>query len=76
MKNDFREGMNALTDHQAKQLIEHSLANLLPRASELTYSKFCSDCPHRREGCFPCRSAQTMLRVYLNVLVRGQAIFN
>jgi len=68
--------MRALTRDQADQVVDQSLANFLPQATELTHSDFCSECQNRCGGGFPCRTAQVMIRVYLSALVAKQARLN
>jgi len=68
--------MKALTKDQADQIADQSLPDFTPWAMELTRSDYCSDCPKRRLGCFPCRSARMMIRVYLIKLVARQARLN
>lgn len=69
-------GMKALTNTQADQIADQSLADFTPQATELTRSEYCSDCPKRRQDCFPCRSARMMIRAYLTALVARQARLN
>ena len=68
--------MRALTRDQADQVVDESLANFLPRATELTRSDFCSECQNRHEGCFPCLTARMLTKRYLIELVARQARLN
>ena len=65
-----------LTEEQADQIVEQTRADFRPGATALTYDYFCSNCPRKREGCFPCRTAQTMIPIYLSVLMQVLARFN
>lgn len=69
-------GMKALTNTQANQIADQSLADFTPQATELTRSDYCSDCPKRCLDCFPCRTARKMIRIYLTELVARQARLN
>jgi len=58
------------------QIVQASLGFSLPKAIELTRFEFCSDCPRKHDRCFPCRTARTMIRVYLAALVQKKAALN
>jgi len=68
--------MRVLTQGQVDEIVDKSLGDFLPRATELTYTKFCSDCPRYGQDCFPCQTARTMIRAYLAALVAVQARLN
>ena len=68
--------MKPLTRDQADQVVDQSLADFVPRATELTHSELCSRCDRRHEGCFPCQNAQMMIKGYLSILVARQARLN
>ncbi|MBA7605062.1 hypothetical protein ES703_12191 [subsurface metagenome] len=60
----------------ADQIAEASLGRFLNEATRLTWQQFCWDCPKKHDHCFPCRSARTMIRVYLAALVQVKAVLN
>lgn len=68
--------MKVLTHEQANLIVDQSLGNLLPKATQLVWENFCSDCPRLRDKCFPCTTARTMIRTYLTNLVAEQARLN
>jgi len=59
--------------NKVEQVIQTSLADFLPKATALTWQEFCGDCPKRQDGCFPCRTAQTMIPIYLSALIAKAA---
>lgn len=65
-----------LTEEQLDLVVDQSLGNFLCKASQLVREEFCSDCPWVRDGCFPCRTAQTMIIAYQTVLITRQARLN
>lgn len=65
-----------LTEKQAHQIVDQSLADFLPEATRLTRYEFCSDCPWKREDCFPCLNAKLMIRRYLAALMQVKARLN
>lgn len=68
--------MKVLTQWQVDEIVDKSLGDFLPRATQMTWEEFCEDCPRRWEHCFPCQTARTMIRVYLAALVAVQARLN
>lgn len=68
--------MKVLTHEQAGRIVDQSLGILLPKATQLVWENFCSDCPRLRDKCFPCTTARTMIRTYLTNLVAEQARLN
>ena len=75
-KGVFGRQMKALTEQRADEIIELSLADLTPRAEKLAEGHFCSDCPRKGEGCFPCKNAKVMIRMYLSAFVAAQSRWN
>lgn len=75
----FEEGwqeVKELTDKQANRVVGLSLMGTSSYAVELVNSEFCSDCPWRRESCFPCSTAKLMVKVYLDGMVEIKARLN
>jgi len=68
--------MEVLTEEQANNIVDQSLADFLPEATRLTRYEFCSDCPRYGQDCFPCLNATLMIRVYLAALVKIKAMSN
>lgn len=64
------------TEKQIDQIVDQSLRNFLSKATQLVREEFCSDCPWKQDGCFPCRTAQTMVVAYRTVLIARQARLN
>jgi hypothetical protein len=64
-----------MTD-KAERIVQTSLTHFFPRATVLTWREFCSDCPKGNIDCFPCRTAQTMIKLYLSALVEEIAKHN
>jgi len=61
-----------LTEKEARKITEISLEpRLRPKAEELVRENFCNDCEGREPGwtCFPCKSARTMIKVFLIAIV-------
>lgn len=68
-------------DKHIEQVVETSAAQFLPRAVELVWQEFCSDCERRHEceeanSCVGCRTAQTMVKVQLILLIATIAKMN
>jgi hypothetical protein len=68
--------MDELTNEQAESILYESLADLLPNATQKTYEEFCGDCPKRKPNCFPCKTAQTIIKWNLSLLVAAKAKLN
>jgi len=65
-----------LTEKEARKITEISLEpRLRPKAEELVKQNFCNDCDKREPGwtCFPCKSARTMIKVFLTAVVHEEA---
>lgn len=68
--------MKVLTNEQANNIVDRSLADFLPEATRLPRYEFCCDCPMPQEGCFPCLNAKLLIRSYLAALVEVKARLN
>jgi len=64
------------TEEQVYQIVDQSLGNFRCRAAQLVREEFCSDYPWIQNDCFPCGTAQTMIRAYQIVLVTRQVRLN
>lgn len=73
------EATQNLKQARMATVVTASLSDVLPEATQLVWSEFCSDCPKKdnclRE-CYMCHSAVVMTRCYVAALVEQKAKWN